>query len=91
MDPINETHPFMVSLWVEGNDNPRSVFEKGHWVEWAHCTSRVKADEVALCLSIRNPSGVQAAEMLSDDKGVRFLGYRYLPETARELGKPRPL
>jgi hypothetical protein len=81
----NETHPFMVSVWIPGNDNPKSLFERGHWMEMARCTSNMRADEVALCLSLRNPRGVQTAELVSDEHGARFIGYKYIPESAKEL------
>ena len=86
MAEVNTTHPFQVSLWVEGSANPKSVLEKGRWEEWARCTSRVKADEVAVSLSIRNPLGVQAAEFVGNETSARFVSYQYYPETARELG-----
>lgn len=81
----NETHPFKVSTWLPGNDNPKSIFERGHWMEMARCTTKSKADEVAGCLSIRNPQGVQIAELVSDEHGARFVGYKFIPESAKEL------
>ena len=90
MAEINETHPFQVLLWVSGIDNPKSILEKGRWVEWARCTSRVKANDVAVCLSIRNPTGVQTAELISHGTSARWVGYKYYPESARELGVELP-
>lgn len=81
----NETHPFQVTIWLPGNNNQKSLFERGYWMEMARCTSKKRADEVALCLSIRNPQGVQAAELVSDEHGSRFVGYQYIPESAKEL------
>lgn len=90
MEEINESHPFLVSTWHPGNNNPQSLFEKGHWLEEARCKSKVKAEEVALCLSLRHPKGVQVAALVSDGKGgLRWHGYRYLPETARSLTEER--
>lgn len=77
----SETHPFQVSIWVPGNNNSKSLFERGVWSEMARCNSRSHADEVALSLSIRHPDGVQIAEWT----GERFVGYKYLPEAAKEL------
>lgn len=81
----NETHPFQVSVWTPGNDNPKSIFERGHWMEMARCMSKMRADEVALSLSIRHPRGVQSAELVSDEHGARWQGYKYIPESAKEL------
>lgn len=81
---MNETHPFQVSIWVSGNDNPKSIFERGHWMEYARCTSKFRADEIAFCLSLRHQA-VQAAELVSDEHGSRFVGYKFIPESARTL------
>ncbi|HZU03987.1 MAG TPA: hypothetical protein VFA10_30270 [Ktedonobacteraceae bacterium] len=80
-----ETHPFQVSIWIPGNEKPKSIFEKGHWMEMARCITKERAKEVALCLSIRHSQGVQAAELVSDERGTRFVGYKYIPESAKEL------
>ena len=85
MADLNETHPFQVLVWIPGNDNPKSLFEHGSWVEQARCMSKSRADEVALCLSIRHPQGVQAAQLVSDEHGARFVGYQFSPESARNL------
>jgi len=87
MSNINETHPFLVSIWLPGNDNPKSLFEKGHWMEQARCRTQSRAEEVVLCLSLRHSQGVQVAELVSDKNGARWQGYKYIPESARELGK----
>lgn len=80
-----ETHPFQVSIWIPGNSNPKSIFERGYWCEMARCVTPDRANEVALCLSLRYPSGVQVAELTSDDHGARFIGYKFIPESSREL------
>lgn len=86
MADINETHPFLVSTWLPGNDNPRSLFEKGYWMEEARCKSKSRAEEVALCLSLRHPKGVQVAELVRDERGgLRWQAYKYWPESARDL------
>ncbi len=84
MNNLQETHPFQVSVWVSGNENPQSVLEKGRWQEMARCMSKWRADELAICLSLRW-SGVQAAELIEDERGKRFVGYKYLPEEAKHL------
>lgn len=81
MANVNETYPFQVSIWDSGNGNPRSLFEKGRWIEYAHCSNKRRAEEVALCLSCRNPQGVQVAEF--DEHRARFVGYKFYPESAR--------
>lgn len=87
-DDFNDLYCFAVSVWMPGNDNPKSLFAKGHWMEYARCQSRFRADEVATCLSIRHPEGVQAAELTKEaNGGKRWIGYKYLPETARNLIK----
>jgi len=86
MAEINETHPFLVSTWMPGNDNPKSLFEKGYWMEEARCKSKSRAEEVALCLSFRHPKGIQVAELVSDPRGgLRWQGYKYIPESTRDL------
>jgi hypothetical protein len=80
-----ETHPFQICVWIPGNGKPKSLFEHGYWQEMARCPTKSRADEVALCLSFRHPDGVQVAELVSDDQGARFVGYKFLPESSREL------
>jgi hypothetical protein len=85
----NETHPFLVSVWRPGNGNPTSLFEKGHWMEMARCMSKLRAEEVALTLSLRHRQGVEVAELVSDGRGgLRWRGYTYLPEAAKTLQEP---
>jgi len=79
----SETHPFQVSVWVPGNDNPKSIFERGHWSEMARCTNKFSAEEVALCLSFRHQDGVRVAELSSD--GRYWRNYKHIPEGAKEL------
>lgn len=93
MANINETHPFLVSVWIAGNGNSKSLLEKGYWMEEARCKSKQRAEEVAVCLSLRHPKGVQVAELVNDEKGgQRWQGYQYIPESARELmrGEQKP-
>lgn len=80
-----ETHPYQVLIWLPGNSNPKSLFEHGTWVEYARCITSERANEVALCLSIRHPSGVQVAELVGNNHGARFVGFKFLPESAHEL------
>ena len=80
-----ETHPYQVSIWIAGNNKPTSLFERGHWQEMARCSTQSRAEEVALCLSLRHSSGVQVAELVSNEQGARFVGYRFIPESSREL------
>jgi hypothetical protein len=80
-----ETHPYQVSVWIPGNNRSNSLFERGSWVEMARCITKGKAEEVALCLSLRHSSGVQVAELISDKHGARFIGFRFIPESSREL------
>ena len=81
----NELYSFQVSLWTPGSNDPQSLFERGHWMEYARCTSKFRAEEVALCLSIRHRNGVQVAELVSDADGMRFVGYQFLSEESRTL------
>lgn len=82
-----ETHPFQVSIWIPGNNNPKSIFERGYWQEMARCVTKDRAHEVALCLSLRHHDGVQVAELMSDERGARFVGYKFIPESSSQLGK----
>lgn len=79
------THPFQVSVWIPGNGKTSSLFEHGYWQEMARCITKDRAEEVALCLALRHPGGVQVAELVSDEHGARFVGYKYLPASARGL------
>lgn len=74
-----ETHPYQVCVWISGNNNPKSIFEHGYWQEMARCITKDRAQEVALCLSLRHPQGVQVAELVSDEDGARFV---FMPEEA---------
>jgi hypothetical protein len=85
MSQFNETHPYQVSIWTPGNDNPKSILERGAWVEYARCITKERANEVALSLSIRHPKGVQVAELVRDERGARFVGYKFLPASSSEL------
>lgn len=88
MAELNETHPFLVSVWLPGNANPKSLFEKGYWMEMARCMTKHRADEIALCLSLRHSDCVQVAELVSEPRsGWRWQGCKYIPASARELGK----
>lgn len=80
-----ELYSFQVLVWVPGNNKANSLFERGHWQEMARCVTKSRADEVALCLSLRHPAGVQAAQLLTDEAGARFVGYKYIPESAINL------
>jgi hypothetical protein len=84
MADINETHPYQVSIWAAGNGKENSLFEKGQWVEQARCRTQLRAEEVALCLSLRHAAGVQIAELTGDERGTRFVGYKFIPESARD-------
>lgn len=88
MASLNETHPLAVYIYIRGNNNPKSIFEKGYWREMARCARTSQAEEVALCLSLRNPQGVQLAELVEDQHGARFVGYKFIPESARDLVPP---
>jgi hypothetical protein len=79
----NETHPFQVSVWVSGNNNSKSLFERGVWSEIARCADKFSAEEVALCLSLRHQDGVRVAELSSDGRYWRH--YKHIPEGAKEL------
>ena len=80
-----EAYPFQVLIWVPSNDNKKSIFEKGFWMEMARCSTGKQSEEVALCLSLRHPQGVQCAALHTDDHGARFIGYKYIPESAKDL------
>lgn len=75
-------YPFSVLVWVPGNDNPDSLFERGHWSEIARCRIESQAEEVALCLACRHPSGVQIAERR--ERG-QLVPVKFLPEMARSF------
>lgn len=83
---MSETHTFQVSLWMPGNENPKSIFEKGRWSEYARCRAKYQAEEVGLALSLRWTAGVQVAELEGNEEtGARFVGYKFYPESARDL------
>lgn len=84
MADLNETHPFLVSVWSPGNI---STFEKGYWKEYARCQSISSANEVAESLAIRHPEGIQIANLVMDEYGTRWNSYRYIPDEAWELMK----
>jgi hypothetical protein len=81
---------FAVFIWRAGNGRQDSLFEKGYWQEMARCITAHRADEVALCLSLRHPAGVQVARLETDKNGSRFVGYRYYPPEARYRGRYHP-
>lgn len=88
MAELNDTHPFLVSVWTPGNGKPGSLFDKGYWSEMARCGTRLRAEEVAACLSVQHPQGVQVATLIGDERrGLRWHGYKYLPESARTLAQ----
>src|SRR5579859_5313210 len=77
MNPINETHPFMVSIWVKPTVEPgtRTFFDKPYWMEMARCQSDMRATEVAQCLSIRHRL-VQVSQL----QGDRFVQIKAYPD-----------
>jgi hypothetical protein len=83
MADLNETHTFLVTVWTPGNGKPDALFEKGWWMEMARCSTKMRAEEVAICLSLRHPQGVQVGEMVSDERGTRFVGYKFIPESSK--------
>lgn len=86
-----ETHTYQVSVWLPGTNNPGSLFERGYWVEMCRCVTKSRAEEIARALShAGHPDGVQVAELVSDEKGVRFAGYLFLPESAKGLSGYSP-
>ncbi len=84
-EEINVTHPFQVSIWIEGNGNPQSLFARGSWLECARCRTRSSADEIVQWLAVRYGSA-QVAELLNDECGARFIGCAYYPASARQSG-----
>ena len=96
MAQLSETHPYAVYVYIQGNNNPKSIFEKSYWSEMARCRTQLGAEEVGLCLSLHHPNGVQIAELIEDEHGTRFVGYKFIPESARSLvplfapGKRKP-
>lgn len=67
MNPINETHPFMVSIWVTPTvetDKP-TFFDKPHWMELARCQSDFRARDVAQALAILHKR-VQVSRLQGD-------------------------
>lgn len=79
-----ETHPYQVSVWIPGNDNPKSIFERSLWVEMARCITDKRAEEIAQLLSLHYSSGVQVAKI---DETGQIVGYKYIPDSARNLKK----
>lgn len=75
-------YPFFVLVWVPGNDNPDSLFERGYWSEIARCQRESQAEEVALCVTCRYPQGVQIAERREHG---RLVPVKFLPEVAKSL------
>lgn len=76
-----ETYPYQVSIWLFGNGNKNSFFERGRWLEQARCDTPDSANEVAECLSMRWKNGVQIAELVNG----KFVGYKFIPTSASEL------
>src|SRR5689334_22756504 len=77
MNPINETHPFLVSIWVKPTVEPGkpTFFDKPSWMEMARCQSGMRATEVAQCLSIRHRL-VQVSQL----RGDRFIQVKAYPD-----------
>lgn len=58
------SYPWQASVWVRDTD-PSAWVPRGHWMEEARCSSRQRADEVAISLSLRHPLGVRVARLSS--------------------------
>lgn len=79
-----ETHSYQVSVWTTGNDKPNSIFEKGFWMEMCRCITKNRAEEIALCLSLRH-AAVCVSHLVNGEDGARWVPYKFIPETAKGL------
>lgn len=76
-----ELYEFQIAIWISGNDNPTSMFERGFWREQARSQTQRQAEEVASCLAIRWTKGVRIAKR----QGDMFVPTKFIPESAANI------
>jgi len=86
----NDTHPFLVSVWVTPKPPAQAPFDRPYWMEMARCQSEMRATEVADCLAIRNRLVQLSKLQASAVEGIWWAPVRHWPDeetVKRETGR----